>query len=124
MIKLGEKSFGQFISEKRKRRSINVQELAEKLHISTAYMSQIESGVRTNPGKEILEKLSNILMLDNAEKYTLFDLYAKANDTISPDLADYIKCNSIVSVAIRSAIEHNAGKEVWQMFIDRLKNEQ
>lgn len=124
MIKLGEKSFGQFISEKRKRRSINVQGLAEKLHISTAYMSQIESGVRTNPGREILEMISDILMLDHDEKYMLFDLYAKANGTVSPDLVDYIKCNSIVSVAIRSAIEHNADNEVWQTFIDRLENEQ
>ena len=56
--------FGQFISEKRIQNSMTKQDLARQIGISTAYLSQIESGVRAD--KEAVNVLTN--MLEPSEK--------------------------------------------------------
>lgn len=88
--------------------------------ISTAYLSQLESGVRSNPTVEVLNRMINMLHLNKAETHKLYDLYAAANDTISPDIIEYLKNNDIVSKAIRAAYENEAEEKDWLDFIDRL----
>lgn len=112
--------FGQFISEKRIQLSMTKQELARLIGISTAYLSQLESGVRSNPTVEVLDRMINMLHLNKAETHKLYDLYAAANDTISPDIIEYLKNNDIVSKAIRTAHENEAEEKEWLDFIDRL----
>ncbi len=46
--------FGQFISEKRIRLSMESQELAKAFGISNAYLSQLEKGIRTNPSINLI----------------------------------------------------------------------
>lgn len=61
--------FGQFISEKRIQHSMTKQELARQIGISTAYLSQLESGARSNPTIEVLDRMINKLHLDEAETH-------------------------------------------------------
>ena len=101
--------FGQFISEKRIQHSMTKQELARQIGISTAYLSQLESG------------MINKLHLDEAETHKIYDLYAASNDTISPDIITYLKSNNIVTKAIRKAQENSATEKDWLDFIDQLQ---
>lgn len=103
---------------------MNSQELARKLYISTGYLSQLESGVRVNPSTELLKQLSEALVLDTEETYMLYDLYAKANNTVSPDIAEYISQHDVVAQALRVAKGLNATDNDWLRFIEQLKNEQ
>ena len=111
--------FGQFISEKRIQHSMTKQELARQ--ISTAYLSQLESGARSNPTIEVLDRMINKLHLDEAETHKIYDLYAASNDTISPDIITYLKSNNIVTKAIRKAQENSATEKDWLDFIDQLQ---
>ena len=112
--------FGQFISEKRIQHSMTEQELAGLIGISTAYLSQIESGVRSNPKEEILAKLVYCLHLTMEETYKLYDLYAAANSTVAIDVIQYTKRNAIVSRAIRAAEILGAKECDWLEFIEKL----
>lgn len=114
------KQFGRFISEKRKKLSMTKRELAEQIGISTAYLSQIELGIRSNPKREIIEALIVYLFLNEEDTYILYDLYAKATGTVAIDIAQFIKQNDIVSKAIRTAIKLGASEAAWLDFIDRL----
>ena len=109
--------FGQFISEKRIQHSMTKQELARQIGISTAYLSQLESGARSNPTIEVLDRMINKLHLDEAETHKIYDLYAASNDTIST----YLKSNNIVTKAIRKAQENSATEKDWLDFIDQLQ---
>ena len=120
----GKIDFGQFISEQRIKRSIKSQELAEKIGISTAYLSQLEHGVRVNPAADLIFRIAKSLDLNPQESTKLYDLYAKSSGQISPDIALYITENVIVQQAIRQARDANATKEDWKNFIEQLKNEQ
>ena len=113
--------FGQFISEKRIQHSMTKQERARQIGISTAYLSQLESGARSNPTIEVLDRMINKLHLDEAETHKIYDLYAASNDTISPDIITYLKSNNIVTKAIRKAQENSATEKDWLDFIDQLQ---
>ena len=116
--------FGQFISEKRQKLSMESQELAKALGISNAYLSQLEKGIRTHPSTELLDKMAKILCLNKAETEIMYDLYAEASGQISPDIAEYIAENKIVRQALRTARDADAADEDWKQFIEQLKNEQ
>ena len=60
------------------------------------------------------------LNLDNDERYTVYDLYASINDTISPDIEKYIKENAIITKVLRIAIQNKVNEAEWQDIIDRL----
>ncbi len=116
--------FGRFITNQRQCHSMKSQELAEELGISVGYLSQLEHGQRTNPSPELLENLACVLHLNKQETETLYDLYAKANGTLSPDAAAYAASRPIVVQALRAARDEGATDADWMKFIDWLKNEQ
>ncbi len=114
--------FGQFLSEHRLSHSMNCREMADQLAISISYLSQIEHGLKTNPNLELLEDFARILQLNKEEIETLYDLYAKANGTLSPDAAAYAASRPIVVQALRAARDANATDADWMKFIDWLKD--
>lgn len=97
------------------------QELAKALGISNAYLSQLERGVRTNPSTELLDKLAKVLRLNKIETETLYDLCAKANGQIGPDIVAYVSSSETVQQALRTARDANATDEDWKNFIEQLK---
>ena len=113
--------FGQFISDLRMRHSMGSQDLAKRVGISTAYLSQLEHGVRQNPDADIIMKIAKALDLTQEETAELFDMYSNATGQISPDIAEYIMTNKIVQKALRFAYAANTTDDVWEQFIEMLK---
>lgn len=115
------KNFGLFISVLRTSHSMSSQDLAKKVGISNAYLSQLEHGVRLNPDPDVIMRIAKVLDLTHEESAELFDMYSKATGLISPDIAEYIMRNKTVQKALRCAFTVNAADEVWEQFIEKLK---
>lgn len=45
----------------RKQRDLTLSEVAKKVGISTGYLCHLEKGTRTNPSKNIMEEIANVL---------------------------------------------------------------
>lgn len=115
------KNFGLFISVLRTSHSMSSQDLAKKVGISNAYLSQLEHGVRLNPDPAVIVKIAKVLNLTLEESAELFDMYSMATGQISPDIAEYIMRNKTVQKALRCAYAVNATDKVWEQFIEKLK---
>lgn len=116
-----ETDFGQFITEHRIRKSLRCVELAEKLGISTAYLSQLEHGVRLNPEPMLIIKAAEILEMNAEDSEKFYDSFAESANTLPPDITRYLMNNKKAQLAIRAAYKYNAADVEWQDFIDRLK---
>lgn len=110
-----EERFGKFVRQKREEKKINLRKLAEILDIAPAYMSDIEKSRRYPPDREKIEIIAKTLELTDEETNFLFDMAALAKDnTVSPDLPQYIMENDIVRAALRRARDIDAGQEEWE----------
>lgn len=99
--------------------------MAAELGIVPAYMSDIEKGNRYPPDKDKLYELARILCLSEEETNTMFDLAAgEKENTVSPDLPEYIMGNEHVRVALRMARDNNASSEVWQKVIEMMEEQE
>lgn len=100
---------------------MTIQELAEDIGITTAYLSQLENGHRVHPDPILVIKLTNVLGMTAEETITFYDLYTEISGQISPDIAAYISEHQIVRQAIRTAHDVNASEKDWSCFIEYLK---
>ena len=117
--------FGKFIEKKRKESGKSLRGLATELDIAPAYMSDIEKGHRYPPDKEKLDQIASILELSKEETDLMFDLAAREKEnSVSPDLPEYIMGNEKARVALRIARDSNASEETWQKVIDLLESEE
>lgn len=115
-------NFGKFIAEKRKDRGLTLRGLATELGIAPAYMSDIEKGNRYPPDKEKLYELSRILGLSKVDTDYMFDLAAgEKENTVSPDLPEYIMGTEQARVALRLARDINATNDVWKQVIQMME---
>ena len=116
--------FGKFIETKRKALNKTLRGLAADLDIAPAYMSDIEKGQRYPPDKDKLEKMAELLNLSEEEKNKMFDLAAGEKDnSVSPDLPEYIMGTEKARVALRMARDNGATDATWQKIIDMLEKE-
>jgi transcriptional regulator with XRE-family HTH domain len=117
--------FGKYIEKKRKAKNMTLRGLAAELEIAPAYMSDIEKGHRYPPDKEKLEALARILDLSDQERNEMFDMAAgEKENTVSPDLPEYIMGTDKARVALRLARDTGASDATWQKVIDMLEAEQ
>ena len=107
--------FGQFISEQKRKHSLQSKELAEMLDISMGYLSQLEHGKRVCPDQKLLKKLIEVFNLNEEERCIIFDLYEKASGKLSPDIVEYVQSKKIVKKALRAAKAFNATDNDWEM---------
>ena len=115
------KTFGEFIREKRLERSINLRKLAEMLDIAPAYMSDIENNKRNPPSNEKMEKLIEILSLTEEEINEMYDIAASSREnTVAPDISEYVMSEEVVRVALRKAKGLNLGAEEWLEIIKKM----
>ena len=118
-----EKTFGTFIKEKRLEKGINLRKLAELLVLAPAYISDIENGNRNSPSSDKMEKLVEVLGLNEEERNEMYDLAAKDRDnTVAPDISEYVKSNDAVRVALRKARNLNLGEQEWLKIIEKMEN--
>lgn len=116
------KRFGDVVREKRLERKINLRKLAEIIGIVPAYMSDIENNRRYPPDKEKIYKIASALELSEDETNTLFDLAANEKEnSVSPDLPEYIMGTDNARVALRMARDLNADDEDWLKVIEMLE---
>lgn len=114
--------FGDFVREKRLQRKINLRKLAQIIGIVPAYMSDIENNRRYPPDKEKIYRIAEALELSEEETNTLFDLAANEKEnTVSPDLPEYIMGTDKARVALRMARDLNADDEDRMKVIEMLE---
>ncbi|NLI53275.1 MAG: helix-turn-helix transcriptional regulator [Clostridiales bacterium] len=114
--------FGEYVKAKRLEKDVNLRKLAEILGIVPAYMSDIEKGRRYPPDREKIYKIAEALSLTEDETNEMFDLAAHAKEnSISPDLPEYIMGTEKARVALRMARDINASDEDWLKIIEMLE---
>ena len=114
-------NFGEFLTAKRVERDLTLREMARKLEISAAFLSDVEKN-RTAPlTKDRLDAVAEILHFTADEKTTMFDLAGKQRNTVAPDLPEYIMGRSYVAAALRTARDLNASEAEWLKFVEDLK---
>lgn len=114
-------SFAEFLKAKREERDVTLRELARKMGVSAAFISDVENG-RGSPLKaERLEQVATILNLTNEERSFMYDLAGKQRNAVAPDLPMYIMGKEYVCTALRTARDLNADEADWQKFVDDLK---
>ena len=90
------------------------QDLAERVEISQAYLSQLEHGVRLNPDPAVIVKIAKVLGLTFDESAEFFDMYARETGQIAPDIAEYIRSSKTVQKALRYSCNKGVPDEVWE----------
>lgn len=120
MMSTAYETFGEFLIAKREENDITLREMARMLDVSPTFMSDVEKN-RSTPKAERLEKLAEVLHLDNDEKAVMYDLVGKQRDSVAPDLPEYIKGRDYVSAALRTARDLDVGEKEWLEFVAELK---
>ncbi len=117
------KTFGSFITEKRKEKEISLRGFANKLDLSPVYVCNFEKDRKPAPKDEVLQRIVALLMLTKEEQEEMYDLAAKSKNikTVSGDLPEYIMEKDIVRIALRTAKDVDATDAEWQEFIAKLK---
>lgn len=93
--------FGEYLEEKRKSRNYTIRLFARRVNISYTYLADVEKGRSKAFKLEILNKIIEVLQLDEKETYKLYDLAGESRNTISPDIEEYLKENKELIVEIR-----------------------
>ena len=107
-----DEKFGKFVRKKREEKKINLRKLAEILEIAPAYMSE-------------LAKIAEALELTEDEANTMYDYAALAKDnSVSPDLPEYIMETDNVRVALRKARDLGMGDKDWMDVIKMLEEKE
>ena len=83
-------NFGEFLQRKRTEKQITLRKMAEMIGSTSPYLTDIEKDRRNPPEMEKLELISQILMLNDEDKTTMYDLAGKKRNSVAPDLPDYI----------------------------------
>lgn len=114
-------NFGEFLQRKRTEKQITLRKMAEMIGITAPYLTDIEKDHRNPPEMEKLELISRILMLNDEDKTTMYDLAGKKRNSVAPDLPDYIMEHDYVSAALRTARDLDASEADWLKFVEELK---
>lgn len=110
------------MTAKRVERDLTLREMARKLDVSAAFLSDVEKN-RTAPlTKDRLDAVAEILQLTTDEKDAMYDLVGRQRKTVAPDLPEYIMGRSYVAAALRTARDLNASEAEWLKFVEDLKN--
>ena len=114
-------NFGEFLQRKRTEKQITLRNMAEMIGITVPYLTDIEKDRRNPPEMEKLELISQILMLNDEDKTTMYDLAGKKRNSVAPDLPDYIMEHDYVSAALRTARDLDASEADWLKFVEELR---
>ncbi|MBQ9314011.1 MAG: helix-turn-helix transcriptional regulator [Clostridia bacterium] len=118
------KEFGIFILNKRLEHNYTLREFSRMIGISPEYLSKIENGLRSAPNEDVLNKISNKLVLDVEEKEQLYDLAAqsKPNLSLASDLIEYIQENEMLHKVLRITKRYKLSNKEWKEIFNYIKN--
>lgn len=108
-------AFGKHLRELRESRSpkITQEVLAASVGKTKMTISLIEQGKNDPPQGDFLQKIVEVLKLNNEEKSKLFDLAAAKRKTVPEDILDYFHTHPQLINAIRRAKKKNMPDSVW-----------
>ncbi len=119
--------FGAFVDAKRRGRAedgkdIMLKDIADAMGKTATYLSDIIKGRRNPPEMDLLEKIAQILRLNDEEKAEMFDLAGKDRNEVSPDLPSYIMDIDLphARTALRKAKEKGLGDDFWKKVFDSI----
>jgi transcriptional regulator with XRE-family HTH domain len=118
-----ETDFSRFLKEKRRQREITVREMAELSGVSPGYYSDIESGRRNPPDREILDRIIAALKVPGEDRKYFYDCAGRARSEAPPDLPEYINEYEPVRVALRLA-KDKGSMDDWRQFIRKLERKE
>lgn len=110
-----EMKFGEYLANKRKEREMSLRMLAKELDVSPTYLSDVENNRRNALSYEKLNKIIEILKLDEEEQKILYDLAGEAKDEIPADVENFVNGNVEVIALLRKMKKEMDG--------DKKKNE-
>ena len=119
--------FGQYIDQKRRGRAANgtdimLKDIARAMGVTATYLSDIIKGRRNPPEMKLLEKIAEVLMLNETEREELLDLAGRERDEAAPDLPEYIMDANLphVRIAWRRANSKNLGDDFWKKIVEEM----
>ena len=118
-----EVTFGEYVRQKRLERKITLRTFAKQVGISATFISGMENNEKSAPSDEVLKNIAEILHLDKEETDKLYDLAVKtkASKPLPLDIAETVRENAVVRIALRVAKDLDATDEEWEDFMRRLK---
>ena len=120
-METSDKSFGELLTQLREKKDKTLRELARAIGVSAPFLSDVEKGRRSALTAERIDKVAEVLQLDQDERNALFDAAGKQKNSIPPDLPDYIMEHEFVSAALRTARDLDASEEEWKRFVEDLR---
>jgi len=116
-------TFGAYITAKRQEIDMSLRKFAEAIGKAPSYVCDIEKGKKNPVEKDFLQKIANVLLLDDSDTNTLFDLSANARKEVAPtDITEYIKATPLASIALRSARDCKLTDEEWRKIIKHIQS--
>lgn len=121
---MGDKrTFGAFLTQKRKERDISLRGFARLVGISAEYICNIEKCRRPAPAPDVLKKIAAVLTLSKGEEAEMYDLASGSKNTenaVPEDLTGFLNENRVILTALRTAKDVDATDEEWQAFMQML----
>ena len=116
-------SFGEYVRQKRLERKITLRTFAKQVGISATFISGMENNEKSAPSDEVLKNIAEVLILDKSETDILYDLavQTKASNPLPLDIAETVRENAVVRIALRVAKDLDATDEEWADVMRRLK---
>ena len=114
---LDERSFGQFIRQRREELGKTVRGFAAELDITPAYLSDIEKGNRYAP-KNYLDKLKEVLKISEDDEQEFEDLASVSRGSSFEDINCYLGKTRMARVALRRARDSQISDDEWEKFIN------
>jgi len=110
-------TFGSYIRSLRIKNGIGQRELAKKIEISPSYLNDLEKNKRNAPKVELIKKLSILL---KADLELLYDLAGNSNESIPPDISQYVKNNPKIISLMRSLKNSNFNEDEIESLIKKI----
>jgi len=114
--------FGDFIRKKRLAdpRELSMNDVAEHLGVSQAYISMVENRYKRPFDGGMLEKLAEFLNFTEEEKALMYDLASRENGEIPYDIEEtfmYEEVGELARYALRQSKKGVFKEEDWKTFI-------
>lgn len=116
-------TFGAYITAKRQEKGMSLRKFAENIGKAPSYVCDIEKGKKNPIEKDFLQKIAHVLLLNEKETSTLFDLSANARKEVAPtDITEYIKATPLASIALRAARDSKLTDKEWKDIIQTIQD--
>ena len=115
--------FGDYIKTNRIKKKLSLAKTAKMLGISLSYLSSLESGARHAPPFFVQQKMSDILELNENERFQLYDLAAESKQppTLAEDLNEYIYKNPVIRDMLRYSMKCQLTGKEWEITFAYIK---